>query len=225
MPQVAQIRNPRLLSALRTDLLQSGVDFRENTKVEGFTQRQGHLTSIATNRGEIPTHRCLVAAGAWSGELLTATGLALPIAPVKGQMLLLSAPSLQLKTILLKNNRYIIPRRDGRVLVGSTLESCGYEKSITDAARLDLMQAAVEMIPALEDCPLERQWAGLRPGTADGVPFIGEHPTMAGLFVCSGHFRNGIVLAPASAHLVVDLMLGRRPELDQGQFQLLSSVS
>jgi glycine oxidase len=220
MPRVAQVRNPRLLAALYADLRQSGVEFQENVAIQGFTAQHGRLTSIQTNRGEIKTHRCLVAAGAWSGDMLASTELRLPIYPVKGQMLLLSAQSLQLKTMILKDNRYIIPRRDGRVLVGSTLESSGYDKSTTETARTDLMQAAAEMIPALAECPVEHQWAGLRPGTQDGVPYIGEHPGMAGLFVCAGHFRNGLVLAPASARLAADLMLGRSPLLDRGQFQL-----
>lgn len=220
MPEVAQIRNPRLLAALSADLRQSGVEFRENIQVQGFTAQRGRLTTLRTRRGEIKTHRCLVCTGAWSGDLLKTTGLELPIVPVKGQMLLLSAQSLNIKTMILKDYRYIIPRRDGRVLVGSTLESTGYEKSTTVAAHDDLMQAAVRMIPALAECPLERQWAGLRPGNPSGVPYIDEHPSMAGLFVCTGHFRNGIVLAPASARLVVDLMLGRPPLLDPGQFQL-----
>jgi glycine oxidase len=220
MPTVAQIRNPRLLRALCADLRQSGVEFRENIDVQGFTTRQGRLTSIHTSHGEIETRRCLVAAGAWSGDLLATTGLVLPITPVKGQMLLLSAQTLQLKTMVLNDHRYIIPRRDGRVLVGSTLESSGYEKSTTEAARLDLLQAAVGMIPALAQCHIEHQWAGLRPGSPSGVPYIGQHPKVAGLFVCTGHFRNGIVLAPASARLVTDLMLGRTPLLDQRQFQL-----
>ncbi len=223
MPEVAQIRNPRLLSALCADLRQSGVEFLENITVQGFTARQGRLTTLRTNRGDIETQACLVAAGAWSGDLLASTELPLPITPVKGQMLVLSAQSLPLDTLLIKDHHYLIPRRDGRVLVGSTLETSGYVKSTTEAARTELLQAAVEMIPALAGCPVERQWAGLRPGSPTGVPYIGEHPNITGLFVCAGHFRNGIVLAPASARLAADLMLGRAPTLDLGQFQLLQA--
>lgn len=220
MPDVAQIRNPRLLSAISADLHQSGVKFRENVEILGFIVQRNRLVAIRTNRGEIETHRCLVAAGAWSGDLMAPTGIALPITPVKGQMLLLSAQALHINTMILKDNRYIIPRRDGRVLVGSTLEPTGFEKSTTETARTELMQAAVNIIPALADCVIERHWAGLRPGTPSGVPYIGEHPKAEGLFVCSGHFRNGIVLAPASARLVVDIMLGRTPSFEKAQFQL-----
>ena len=220
MPEVAQIRNPRFLRALCADLRQSGVIFLENTQVLGFTTQQGRLRSIHTDRGEIETQRCLVAAGAWSGDLLATTGLVLPITPVKGQMLLLSAKALQLKTMVLYDHRYIIPRRDGRVLVGSTTELDGFEKSTSETARDDLLRAAVTMIPALAHSQIEHQWAGLRPGTPNGVPYIGQHPAIEGLFVCAGHFRNGIALAPASARQVADLLLGRAPLLDQRQFQL-----
>ena len=220
MPEVAQIRNPRLLSAICADLHQSGVEFRENVEILGFAVQRNRLMAIRTSRGEIETHRCLVAAGAWSGDLVATTGLALPIIPVKGQMLLLSAQALQINAMIFKDNHYIIPRRDGRVLVGSTLESTGFEKSTTDVARTELIQAAMDIIPTLADCAIERHWAGLRPGTPSGVPYIGEHPKAEGLFVCSGHFRNGIVLAPASARLVVDIMLGRTPSFEKEQFLL-----
>ena len=117
MPEAAQIRNPRLLAALSAILRQSGVEFRENIQVQGFTAQRGRLTTLRTSHGEIKTHRCLVCTGAWSGDLLKAAGLELPITPVKGQMLLLSAQSLDIKTMIIKDYRYIIPRRDGRVLV------------------------------------------------------------------------------------------------------------
>ncbi len=221
LPEVAQVRNPRLLAALCADLRQSGVEFRENIEVTGFNEHAGDLTEIQTTQGAISTNRCLLASGAWSGELLANTGIELPIKPMKGQMLLLSTPRVSLKRMVLKNHRYLVPRRDGQILVGSTLEDTGFEKSTTMAARNELLQAAVEMVPGLAHSPVERHWAGLRPGSADGMPYIGEHPGISGLFVCSGHFRNGIVLGPASARLVVDMVLGRAPIVDPAPFRLL----
>jgi glycine oxidase len=220
LPKVAQIRNPRLLAALSVDLRQSGVEFRENAAITGFRRQAGQLVAIQTSEGEIRTNRCLLTAGAWTGELLVGTGLVLPIKPIKGQMLLLAAQGITLKQMILKDNFYLIPRRDGQILIGSTLENAGYDKTATHAAREVLLRAAAEMVPALAGLRVERQWAGLRPGSHDGIPSIGQHPDISGLFVCSGHFRNGIVLAPASARLVTDLMLGRTPLLDQRQFQL-----
>ena len=220
LPEVAQVRNPRLLAALCTELRQLGVEFRENVEVTGFSKHAGQLTGIHTTQGPINTHRCLVASGAWSGKLLVPTGLELSVKPMKGQMLLLSAQGVPLQRILLKNHHYLVPRRDGRILVGSTLEDTGFEKSTTAAARDGLLQAALEMVPALAHSPVEHHWAGLRPGSPQGVPYIGEHPGISGLFVCSGHFRNGIVLGPASARLAVDLMLEREPVVDPTPFRL-----
>ena len=220
-PEVAQVRNPRLLAALCAELRQSGVEFRENIEIIGFSEYAGKLSGIHTKQGSIPTNRCLVASGAWSGRLLANTGIELPIKPMKGQMLLLAAQTVPLKRIVLNNHRYLVPRRDGRILVGSTLEDTGFEKSTTMAARDELLQAALEMVPGLAHCPVESHWAGLRPGSPDGVPYIGEHPGISGLFVCSGHFRNGIVLGPASARLAVDLMLEREPIVDPAPFRLL----
>ena len=221
MPEVAQVRNPRLLAALCADLRQLGVEFRENVEVTGFNEHAGNLTEIQTTQGSISTNRCLIASGAWSGGVLANTSIKLPIKPMKGQMLLLSASRVSLKRMVLKNHRYLVPRRDGQILVGSTLEDTGFEKSTTLAARNELLQAAVDMVPRLAHSPVERHWAGLRPGSVDGMPYIGEHPEISGLFVCSGHFRNGIVLGPASARLVVDMMLGRAPIVDPAPFRLL----
>lgn len=221
MPTVAQVRNPRFLAALRADLLQSGVEFRENVTVTGFREHAGQLVAIQTSQGEINTHRCLLAAGAWTGELLARTGLLLPINPVKGQMLVVATHDLGIKQMILKDNYYLIPRRDGQILIGSTLENAGYDKTTTLAARTALLRAAAEMVPALAGFPVVHHWAGLRPGSPHGVPTIGQHPGIAGLFVCSGHFRNGIVLAPASARLAVDIALGRSSEFDTKQFQPL----
>ena len=219
-PDVAQVRNPRLITALRQDLEQAGVEFREDVTVTGFSQKQGKLASLYTNQGTFPANQCLVAAGAWTAGLLKKTGLMLPIQPVRGEILLLRARPRLISHILLKDYHYLIPRRDGLILAGSTFEDVGFDKSTTARAKNELLQAAVEMVPALSDCPIEQQWAGLRPGSPDGVPFIGEHPEISGLFVCSGHFRNGIALGPASARLAADLMLGREPLFDMTPYRL-----
>jgi glycine oxidase len=218
MPGVAQIRNPRLLAALTAELRQSGVEFRQNCTVRGFLSKGGSLTGIRTSAGDIATTRCVVAAGAWSAQLLAQTGLALPVRPVKGQMLLFYAPSLELKRILIKDGHYVIPRLDGHILTGSTLEETGFDKSTTPGAFEELREAAIHLAPGLAAAPVVRHWAGLRPGSPEGIPFIGPHPAIAGLYVCTGHFRYGIVLGPASARLLVDCALDREPLIDLGQF-------
>jgi len=121
---------------------------------------------------------------------------------------------------VLSQDKYIIPRIDGRVLVGSTLEHEGFSKEITTQAREQLLAAALRLIPALSDYKLEHQWAGLRPGSPNNVPTISRHPRIEGLYVNAGHFRNGVVTAPASAQLLTNVMLGQTSILDQNHYTL-----
>ena len=220
LPAVAQIRNPRLLKALRQDLLQTGATINEQVSVTGFSRERGQLTEILTTNGVIAATECLITAGAWSGALARAAGLQLPINPVRGQMLLLRARPETLRHIILKDDRYLIPRGDGRILVGSTIEHAEFDKSTTTDARAELLRAATQLMPSLKDSAIEHHWAGLRPGSPEGIPYIGEHPKIRGLFVCAGHYRNGIVLGPASARLAADLILRRTPVFDPTPYQL-----
>jgi glycine oxidase len=120
--------------------------------------------------------------------------------------------------MVLESNRYVIPRRDGRTLFGSTIEDVGFDKQTTKAARDELYRIATERFPILKQYPVEAHWAGLRPSSPAGVPFIGRHPQIDGLFINAGHFRNGIVLGPASARLLADLVLERPPILDPAPY-------
>lgn len=217
---IAQVRNPRLLRSLIADVQSRGVVIRESTGASGFESKNSRLTGIRTSAGMIETRCCIVATGAWSGELLRDTGLDLSIEPVRGQMLLFRSGKPLLSHIVLQGGNYLIPRLDGRVLAGSTLEFAGFDKSTTVAARKTLYDSAVKILPALAKCEIEAHWAGLRPGTPKGIPYIGEHREIRGLFVCTGHYRNGLVLAPASAHLMADLVLGRNPILNPGPYRL-----
>lgn len=220
LPEVAQVRNPRLMKALKASLPALGVKIREHTKVRGLLVRGGGVMGVETDAERIAAERVVVAAGAWSGELLAQLGIGLDVAPVRGQMILFQAQPGLLKHIVLYKKRYLIPRRDGRVLAGSTLEYVGFDKSTTVEALDDLRRAALDLVSALGQFGIEAQWAGLRPGSPTGVPFIGEHAQVQGLFVNAGHFRNGLVLAPASARLLADLMLGRAPILNPQPYVL-----
>ncbi len=222
-PSIAQLRNPRLLAALGRALREMGAEIREHVSVEGFVATGGRLRAVMTSQGDLNVDQCVVATGAWAAELLRPTGLSLPVHPVRGQMLLIRARPGLLGPIVLKEGRYLIPRRDGRILVGSTVEEVGFDLSTTEQARQDLQAAAHELMPELARYEVERHWAGLRPGSPDGVPYLGEHPEIRGLFVSTGHYRNGIVLAPASARLVADLMLDRVPLFDPTSYSLARS--
>ncbi|HIE55546.1 MAG TPA: FAD-dependent oxidoreductase, partial [Chromatiaceae bacterium] len=175
---------------------------------------------VITDSERFSAGKVVICAGAWSGHLLKSLQPCPHIHPVRGQMLLFHARPGLIRHMMLEDNRYIIPRRDGRVLFGSTLEETGFDKATTDEARRELHRLATARFPALADYPLEAHWAGLRPFAPAGIPYIGVHPRHERLFVNTGHFRNGVVLSPASARLMADLVLGRRPILDPAPYAL-----
>lgn len=217
LPAVGQVRNPRLVRALRGALQARGVPVHEQAAVAGLEVDAGRVIGIVRGDGVAPARRVVVAAGAWSAQLLEPL-VAIPVRPIRGQMVLFhGAPDL-LHRIVLARGRYLIPRRDGRILAGSTLEDVGFDKTTTTAAREDLTGAARALVPALNDLEVEHHWAGLRPGSPDGVPYIGPIPGVDGLFVNVGHYRNGVVLGLAAARLAADLALGGDPILDPNPY-------
>ncbi|WP_251979146.1 glycine oxidase ThiO [Salinicola avicenniae] len=221
MPTLGSIRNPRLGQALRQRLRQmSQVTLHEGVTVTGFARTGRVIHGVQTLTGELHAGQTLVCTGAWSRELLDTVDVALPIRPVRGQMILFRAPPGLVERVVLKDGRYVIPRADGRVLAGSTLEEVGFDKQTTAAARASLYASALSIVPALADCPVEHHWAGLRPGSPDGVPAIGAVPGFEGLHVNAGHFRNGLVLAPAATRLLVDQLIGCEPIVDPRPYWL-----
>lgn len=219
MPGVANVRNPRLVKALRAALLAlPNVQVHEHTEVTGFLREGRRVGGVLTSAGEMRAERVILAAGAWSGQLLKSLGLELPVVPVKGQMILYKCAEDFLPAIVLANGRYAIPRKDGHILVGSTLEHVGFDKTPTEVALASLKTSAEELLPALADAEVVGHWAGLRPGSPEGIPFIGEVPDFPGLWLNCGHYRNGLVLAPASCRLLVDLLLGREPIVDPAPY-------
>lgn len=219
MADVANVRNPRLVKALRAALQQMpNVTMHEHCAVSGFICEGGRITGVHTAQGDMYADQVVLTAGAWSGELMATLGIELPVVPVKGQMILYKCAEDFLPAIVLAKGRYAIPRRDGHVLIGSTLEHAGFDKTPTDEALASLKASAIELLPALADAEVVGHWAGLRPGSPEGIPFIGPVPGHDGLWLNCGHYRNGLVLAPASCQLLSDLMLGREPIVDPAPY-------
>lgn len=215
MAGVANVRNPRLVKSLRAALqAMPNVTIEEHCKVEGFIQKGEKILGVKTAQGERLADHVVLAAGAWSGELLSSLGLELPVEPVKGQMIMYKCAPDFLSSMVLAKGRYAIPRRDGHILIGSTLEHEGFDKTPTQSALESLKASAVELIPALAGAEPVAHWAGLRPGSPEGIPYIGRVAGVEGLWLNCGHYRNGLVLAPASCHLFADLLLGREPIID-----------
>jgi len=207
MEAIAQVRNPRLVKALRTDIDHRGIEVISRTEVTSFKLQNQKITGVSTKKGDFEADQFAVCSGAWTGELLKPLGIEIPITPVQGQMILFKAGEKDITRIVLEEDRYIIPRRDGRVLFGSTVEHVDFNKQVTAQAKQELHDIAIERFPILKNMEIEHHWAGLRPGSPDGVPMISQHPEYENLFINAGHFRNGVVLAPASCQLITEIML------------------
>jgi glycine oxidase len=197
----------------------------EPVEVLSLREQNGRVTGVRTVSGEIAADCVIVAAGAWSKRLLGPFGKCLELEPVRGQMLLYSGEPGMLRHILLRDEYYLVPRRDGQILAGSTVERVGFDVATTTAGRAELRAAAESLVPSLRDLPIVGHWAGLRPGSPDGVPVIGPHPDIEGLYLNTGHYRNGVLLAPGSARLLADLILGREPIVPPESFSLGARLS
>ena len=150
--------------------------------------------------------------------MLRALNGSLPVEPVRGQMLLFKGEPGTISRIVLTQGKYVIPRRDGRVLVGSTVEHVGFNKATTSSARDELHEVAVKTFPCIASMNLEHHWSGLRPGSADELPFIGAYPEIDGLFINTGHYRNGVVMGLASTELLANLVLNESPVVDPAPY-------
>jgi glycine oxidase len=209
LPEVAQVRNPRLISALRKRVEMLAGVILDQHEVQGFQYEAGRITALKTTKGRLFAEAYIVTAGAWSQQLLGEHALHIDIRPIRGQILLFKFDAQPFQHILLKKDLYLIPRRDGHVLVGSTLEDVGFDKSTTPEARASLLQRVYEIFPAWKNTQPIKHWAGLRPGSPDNVPTIARHPTINNLYVNSGHFRYGVTMSLASAELLLNEILGR----------------
>lgn len=219
-PSLAQIRNPRLMKSLQASCQQAGITLLSNTPVIGLINKNSECRGVQTPTGTINAKIVIICSGAWSARVLE-NYAQVPIRPVKGQMLMLKGAPNQLTPIVMYQDHYLIPRRDGRILVGSTLEEAGFDKTTTDAARDTLHKIVQSLIPSLENLPIERHWAGLRPGSPNGIPYICKIPGISGLYMNSGHYRNGVVLGLASAQLLTNILLGSVSDLDPTPYQLI----
>lgn len=219
LPDIAQVRNPRLLRALLNRVVQLGGKIVEDCAVTDLRITHQRVQSIASSCGDFIADYYVISAGAWSKKILGAHALKLDIKPVKGQMLLFKFDTPPVHTILVQNNLYIIPRRDGHVLVGSTLEDVGFNKKTTALARNHLLTRAQSILRSLRNAPVIQHWAGLRPASPNNIPTIGQHPLIHNLFVNSGHFRYGVTMAPASAEILVNEITGAPQPLDTTPYQ------
>jgi len=219
MPDIQQIRNPKFVKALKAFFRQQTIPFQEFAEVDEIIIKNNKVSGVRTKQETYLADKIIIASGAWSAQF-NATEKSVNVIPVKGQMIMYKGEPDLVKRIVLSEGHYIIPRKDGRILAGSTLEKIGFDKTISSSAYDELHQAAVALVPILAGLTVERQWAGLRPGTEKGIPYICQHDEVDGLYIHAGHFRNGIVLGAASAELMTDIVLDREPWCDVRPYRM-----
>lgn len=221
LPDESQIRNPRHLKALTMACARRGVTVQTETEVENFVVRRSRIMAVQTSQGSLSADTVCLCGGAWTGTLAARLGVHLPTMPVRGQMLLLNAPTTVLTRIVNEGKRYIVPRPDGRILVGSTEEQAGFDKRTTVGGVESLLAFALDLVPDLAQLHIERTWAGLRPGTPDGLPYLGRLGELENAFVAAGHYRGGLHLSPGTAVVLSQLISGEAPEVDLAPFSPL----
>jgi len=210
-----RVNNRLLAQALAAAASRAGAVIRTGTPSSGIISSGGRVTGVRLTSGQVvEASQVVVAAGSWSGDL---EGLPtpLPVFPVKGQMLAIDARARHngrsgraaIERVVYGRGAYLIPREDGRILVGSTVEEVGFRTGPTPRGVGWLIESASRIVPGLADLPLVETWAGFRPGTPDHLPILGPDPELEGLYYATGHFRNGILLAPVTAQLLADLLI------------------
>lgn len=213
--------DPRALTAAALKTTKNrGVDFSSGDPVTAVNFSDGQVSGVTTTKTSFLASKVVNSAGAWSGQITTGQIAlhAIPTRPVKGQMLCLAMPKRELiRHVIRSPHVYLIPRSDGRLLVGATVEEAGFDKRTVPETIQRLHKAALELVPKLADARILEDWAGLRPGTPDALPILGASST-PGYYVATGHFRDGILLAPITAKVIADVIEGGQPEHDLTAF-------
>jgi glycine oxidase len=224
LPEEAQLRNPRHLAALAAVCEQSGVTLTTFCEAQGVALAADSVASVQTTNGPLIAGQYCFTSGAWTGQFLARhlpqLGTSVGIVPIRGQMLLYQCPERPVTRIINEGSRYIVPRDDGYLLAGSTEEEADFDKRTTAEGLAELTAWATSLIPSLRDAPLIRSWAGLRPGSFDGLPYLGPIPGFANAYLAAGHFRSGLYLSPATAVVMSELLCGIAPQIDLAPFRV-----
>lgn len=219
LPDFAQVRNPRHLKALVLACSKLGVELVSGQPVLEFNRAEGRVVSVRTTSGVHGGDQFCVATGAWSSQLLGNIA-DVKVEPVRGQIVLLSSDQPMISHVLQDGARYLVPRRDGRLLIGATEEWVGFNKGNTPGAVADLIEFGASLVSKIRGARFERAWSGLRPRAIDRPPYIGRIPNHDNLFVATGHFRAGLQLSTGTAVVIQQLIAGERCEIDLAEFEV-----
>ncbi len=220
LPDECQLRNPRHLQALSAACQIRGVEIHENVPIEIIEPTSNDCVEVIAHDRVFRASRACICSGAWSRLLLDHMDIPTGIMPIRGQMVLYNTGKSLLQRVVNEGHRYLVARDDGRLLAGSCEEEVGFEVATTDSMIGQLRAWAESILPGLKSATIEKTWAGLRPGTFDGLPYIGQVPGLKQVYVASGHYRAGLHLSCATALVMADLMQDRQPSIDLSPFRI-----
>lgn len=204
-----QVDNRKLCEALRSYCEINGITVSENIPAVQVLFENGRVSGVETKNGSLYAGEVILAAGAWTSQLMPPeANIKVNIEPIRGQMIGLHTAKRLFERVVYSANGYIVPRRNGRILAGSTTEKVGYDDSTTDDAASALFTMACGISPSFVNLEIADRWAGLRPRTADGLPVIGRIEGIDGMYLAAGHYRNGILLAPMTARMAAAELMG-----------------
>ncbi|HEX5832334.1 MAG TPA: glycine oxidase ThiO [Pyrinomonadaceae bacterium] len=204
-PRDIQVENRRLLSALVNSVDKLGVKIASETNVESVRIGANRITGVQTSRGFISCQTIIIAAGTWSSTIEQSRTPR--IEPVRGQMICFDAKPQLTRHVIYSPRGYLVPRHDGRLIAGSTSENAGFTKQVTAGGISHILANAHEISPGISTLPILDTWSGLRPRAADGLPVLGPCDEIDGLFYATGHYRNGILLAPVTGELIAEAVV------------------
>ena len=203
-----QVENRKLIDALRRYAHYNSIKIFEQTEVKELIVENGSVRGVRTNNDEFYAEQTILAAGAWSSLIPFGSEIVpFRIKPIRGQMVWFDCEEKLLERVVYGPGCYLVPRRDGRIIAGSTTENVGFENEVTDAAVAALKNAAFDVLPELQTRKFGGAWSGLRPRSDDELPVIGELDDLSNLTIATGHYRNGILLAPITANIVTDNLI------------------
>lgn len=218
LPEDGQVNSPRLVRALALAAVRNGATIAEAERVVGFLTDNGAVTGVRTMREEVRAGTVVLAGGSASGLLFGGLSLHLPVHPVKGETLTLTSCPNAIKANVWDEHCYLVPKRDGRMIVGATEEDGVYDPRPTLGGVAKLSGASARLLPKLAGATFAGAWGGLRPGTPSGLPFLGAVEEIEGLLLATGHYRNGVLLAPVTGEAIAALAFGEIPQLDISPF-------
>jgi glycine oxidase len=220
----AHVYSPKLVAALAAGAKSLGATIEEGVEVLGLRLDRGRFSALQTRAGERAAGCVVIASGAWAVRSAKWLREPIPVRPVKGQILSLLPRSGTLGHIVWGAGGYLVPKRAGSVVVGATVEEVGFDRRVTSRGVTDLLRTALRLMPALADAQFKHAWAGLRPGTPDCLPIIGPASSVAGVFIATGHYRNGVLLSPWTGRVVAELVVDRT-EMNSVERELLNAFS